>query len=252
MSRVSELAASEFADSALRNAEMIGKLGLLPPAPLQRLDDRFPVHLPESIASAIALQHRRGDYLRFAAAHHSCVKSIDAIAAGQRLTKARERAGFESQSALARAAEVSQPTIWAFEAGRNPNMSAPLLAAVCQACGITVEYVLYGTGQESSPYAAQAASLLQDAPEEQAALAVKALRGMFGGTEPTEHGADVAKLSDAMRAMGASAHDFLAMLQMIRSAAATATKRGAAPSRQPTRARPAAKKTQRGTHPHGT
>ncbi|MRV72278.1 helix-turn-helix domain-containing protein [Duganella sp. FT92W] len=75
-----------------------------------------------------------------------------------RLTEAMKAAGFESQSALARASGVPQPTInRILNAVGKKGPEAHTLAALASACNVTFEWLHEGTGQRerNAPAAAQ-------------------------------------------------------------------------------------------------
>lgn len=69
---------------------------------------------------------------------------------GQRIARLRERAGL-SQPALADAAGIKQPSLWAIEAGRTVEVTARTLLSLCRALHTTVDYVWDGSTGAADP-----------------------------------------------------------------------------------------------------
>ena len=96
---------------------------------------------------------------------------------GARLQAARKRTGL-TQVQLQAETGVRQSTISEFESGSNKDMDASSLVKLCQAVGVTVEYVMLGAVADRD-HEAEALALLRHAAPEDRDMALRSLRGML-------------------------------------------------------------------------
>jgi transcriptional regulator with XRE-family HTH domain len=73
-----------------------------------------------------------------------------------RLDKAMREAGIKTQAELVRLSGVSQPTVSRILKNQGPRPGAEVLGRLAAACGVSVEWLMRGTGKQKTTAGAQA------------------------------------------------------------------------------------------------